>query len=139
MLNAIGKFLDKPDLGFLIMRVVAGAIFVAAGINKFLGGEGALEQTGSAMALFGLGFAPIFWGVLAALVETVGGLLLIIGFLFRGAAFFLFMTMIVATAVMFDMKGLDLKSIGYPLVMLAVSAGLMFTGPGKIAAQKGGA
>lgn len=137
MLSAIAKFLDKPDLGFLIMRVVAGAIFVAAGINKFLGGSSALEQTGSAMAAIGIGFAPLFWGVVAALVETVGGILLIIGFLFRGAAFFLTGTMVVASIMMFQKFGFDIKSIGFPLLMLAVSAGLMFTGPGKIAAQKG--
>lgn len=139
MLSAIAKILDKPDLGFLIVRVVAGSLFVAAGINKFLGGSSTLEQTGSAMAIFGLGFAPIFWGVLAALTETVGGALLVIGFLFRGAAFFLMMTMVVATVFVFQKFGLDLQYLGFPLVMLAVSAGLMLTGPGKIAAQKGGA
>lgn len=137
MLNAIAKFLDKPDFGFLIMRVVTGAIFVGAGISKFLGGQSALEQAGSAMAMFGLSFAPVFWGVLAALVETVGGALLVIGFLFRGAAFFLAATMVVATALKVNLDGLDLISVGYPLVMLAISAGLMFTGPGRIAADKG--
>lgn len=138
MLNSLAKFCDKPDFGFLVIRVVVGVLFVAAGIGKFLGGSSTLTGVGEAMGVFGINFAPLLWGVLAALTETVGGFLLIIGFLFRGAAFFLFCTMIVATALKIDGGGDFVRDIGFPLVMAAISVGLMFTGPGKFAAQKGG-
>lgn len=137
MINSLSKFFDKPDFGFLVIRVVAGALFIAAGIAKFNGGEAALSQTGKAMAVFGITFTPYLWGLLAALVETVGGLLLIIGFLFRGAAFFLFGTMVVATAT--HMGDHFVMKMGYPLIMAAVCACLLFAGPGKLAIQKGGA
>ncbi|WOO42383.1 DoxX family protein [Rubellicoccus peritrichatus] len=138
MLSTVSKFLDKPDFGFLIIRVIVGVIFVAAGIGKFLGGSETLEGVGQAMSIVGISFAPLFWGFLAALVETVGGLLLIVGFLFRGSAFFLLGTMIVATAVKVSTGDDFVKDIGYPLAMAAVTAGLLFTGPGKIAIQKSG-
>lgn len=138
MLSAVSKFLDKPDLGFLIIRVVVGVIFVAAGIGKFLGGSEVLQNVGQAMGIIGISFAPVFWGFMAALVETVGGLLIIIGFLFRGSAFFLLGTMIVATAVKISSGADFVQEVGYPLVMAAITAGLLFTGPGKIAVQKGG-
>lgn len=138
MFSAIEKFLDKPDLGFIIVRVVVGVIFVAAGIGKFLGGSSTLTGVGESMGLIGIDFAPLIWGVLAALVETVGGFLLVIGFLFRGAAFFLFLTMLLATFLKIDGGAEFVSGIGYPLAMAAITCCLMFTGPGKIAVQKGG-
>jgi putative oxidoreductase len=49
------------------------------------------------MGNLGLGFAPEFWGLMAALGEALGGLLLVLGLLFRPAVLALAFVMFVAT------------------------------------------
>jgi putative oxidoreductase len=56
------------------------------------------EGTGRAMAALGITFAPAFWGFMAAITETVGGLFLLIGLLVRPTSAVLIFVLFVAAA-----------------------------------------
>ncbi|GHC10833.1 DoxX family protein [Cerasicoccus arenae] len=135
-MSKFAKYVNHPDVGLLIIRVVAGLIFVAAGIPKFAGGADMLKQVGAAMSTFGITFAPLLWGILAATAELLGGILLIIGLGTRTAAFFLLSTMIVAAAVLLNGGGEIVKDAGFPITLGAISLALIFTGPGKYAVKR---
>ena len=85
------------------------------------------------MGMFGLGFAPIFWGFLAAVAESVGAFLVAIGFLTRPAALFVLLNMLVAGAThILGGDGLvGQKSAEMALLYAAVFLGIIFVGPGE--------
>ena len=88
------------------------------------------EKVGGAMGNLGLDFAPTFWGCMAAFAEFGGGLLLILGFLFRPACILLFITMVVALTqhlVQADAFGQYNNSLKSAVVF----ASLFFMGPGR--------
>lgn len=94
----MSPFDRQRDLGLLLLRVGIGAMFMAHGWPKMIGGPAKWESIGSATQVFGLAFAPLFWGFMAALAELGGGLLLALGIAFRPACALLLCTMVVASA-----------------------------------------
>lgn len=86
------------DAGLLVLRVGLGGAMIAHGWPKLTGGPALWAKLGAAMEVFGIHFAPVFWGASAAIAETVGGLLLAIGLGTRPAAAALAFTMLVAAA-----------------------------------------
>ena len=136
IVESIKHFYRQRDLGLLLLRVSVGVIMIIHGVPKFLGGTTTLEEVGSAMAYLGVNYVPVFWGFMAAFSEVLGGLLLIVGFLFRPACFFLGFTMVVATLLNFSV-GSDFGSItAHPLTMTFLFFSLMFIGPGRFSVQK---
>ena len=87
---------DLRDPGLLVLRAGLGAMMMYHGLPKLAGGPAKWAKLGAAMQSLGVDFAPQFWGLSAALAETFGGALLIVGLLTRPAALFLLTTMIVA-------------------------------------------
>lgn len=133
--------LHHPNLGLLVIRLVVGGILAYAGFGKFMGGTQTLHAVGQAINSLGLdvgsqNVSTLFFGALAAGSELAGGVLLILGLFFRTSAFFLFMTMLVATLSVYSSSGGNFGQYGYPLVMASVVLGLLFTGPGRISLQK---
>ncbi|OIO60679.1 MAG: DoxX family protein [Verrucomicrobia bacterium CG_4_10_14_3_um_filter_43_23] len=130
------KLFNKPDFGLLLMRVVIGIVMVSHGVPKFLSGKSALENVGGAMALLGVTTYPLFWGFMAAFAETIGGVLLVIGFYFRFVSFLLaFVTGL--GAYMLYTKGMDYQSmVSHPLSLCVVFLGLLFVGAGKYSIDK---
>ena len=119
------------DGGLLIIRIIVGISFLLAhGIGKLTGGPERWERTGNAMANIGIEFFPFFWGFMAAFAETFGGVLLILGLVFRPAAFLLLCTMIVA-ASRHIINGDSLSRIFHPIELGAVVLALMIIGAGK--------
>ncbi|MGC9450502.1 MAG: DoxX family protein [Oceanipulchritudo sp.] len=140
-IQSIKSAFRHPDLGLVILRAALGVIFIIAGYNKFMGGEATLHAVGLNINYIGMDIEPnsissLFFGSLAAGVEVAGGLGLLAGLLFRTSAFFLFLTMVVATLMKMDTATNGINDFGYPLVMALVSLGLLFIGPGKICVQK---
>lgn len=131
MASAFARTLHRPQIGLLLLRLVVGGLMIAYGIPKFLGGADKLRQVGGAMSQLGITFAPEFWGFMAAFTEVVGGLLIIVGFLFRPAAAFLLFTMLVAFLLLVGTG--DLARYGYPLTMGTVCLFFLLSGPGRIA------
>jgi putative oxidoreductase len=146
LVSYIEQKLNRPDLGLLILRVVFGLLITTFGVAKLFGGGAMLAEVGGALAKFGITFAPMFWGLLSALTETLGGLCILLGIFFRPAAALLFFNMIVAITSMWG-DGPDYSSFGafmgyvqkivLPVAFCAIFLALLLTGPGKYAVHKG--
>jgi putative oxidoreductase len=116
----MSSFDRQRDLGLLVLRVGIGAMFMAHGWPKMVGGPAMWETLGGAVAVFGIGFAPVFWGFMAAFAELGGGLLLALGMAFRPACALLLCTMIVASA-----RHLT-QGDGFGKASHAIEAGILF-------------
>ena len=125
------KFLDKyRDQGLLFLRVGLGIMFVMHGLPKMLGGPDQWAGLGMAMGNLGVGFAPAFWGFMAAFAELIGGVCLILGFMMRPACGLLFITMLVA-AVFHIKKGDGIMGASHAIELGIVFLSLIVIGPGK--------
>jgi putative oxidoreductase len=131
-MSFLGRF---RDFGLLLMRTGLGLAFVVHGSGKMFGGPDGWTQLGGSMAAFGITFAPMAWGFLASFAEFAGGILLILGFLFRPAAILLLATMTVATFTLYT-GGHDYNSYSHPLKMAVVFLGALFVGPGRLSIDK---
>lgn len=135
------EFFNKPDFGLLIMRIGLGSLMIHHGVLKFMSGPGTLEGVGKSLSVFGLTLFPLFMGVIAALIEALGGFLFMLGYKFRLVSFFLFCVMFIAASWTYDMNSnLGFAVIGkmaQPIELGVVFLGLLFIGPGKYSADKG--
>ena len=86
----------STDYGILIIRVGIGILFMVFGWPKITGGPEMWKGIGASMANIHITFAPAFWGFMAALAEFVGGLCLVLGFVFRPALATMIFTMFIA-------------------------------------------
>lgn len=125
----------KPDTGLLIMRIGLGITFIIFGIKKLMSGAESLESLGGAMKIFGIAFFPLFFGILGALGEAIGGLLILIGYKYRFGALLLFFVMMVAFFARFEDMPSILKN-AWSLQLITVFLGLAFIGPGKYSLDK---
>lgn len=135
------KFLAKyRDAGLLIMRIGLGACFFLHGLLKLMGGREKLAGVGSAMDLLGLPGSSQFWGIVAAVTEAFGGILLMVGLAYRPICLLLMFTMMMATAHLYinaKMRTLaDFNTTSHPLKMALVFFGLAFIGPGRFSVDK---
>lgn len=126
------------NFGLLVLRIGIGIMFVLHGEGKMFGGTEKWLKLGGAMEGLGITFLPTFWGFMAAFAEFGGGILLVLGLLFRPACLLMVITMAVAAHV----HWIDAAEAGEALkgkIMggsHAIEAGvvflaLLFTGPGK--------
>ena len=117
------------DAGLLVLRLGFGLGFLYFhGWGKLVGGPERWAGTGDAVEHLGIGFGHTFFGFMAAVSESVGGVLLAIGFLFRPAALLIAATMSVAW-VMHVSTGSG--SPASPFKNLWVALGLALIGPGR--------
>lgn len=119
------------EAGLLLMRVGLGLMFLLVhGGPKLMGGPGMWEKVGQAAGNFGIEFAPTAFGLAAGLAEAIGGLLLILGFLFRPACLLLVIVMVTAATHHFSM-GQGWSGASHALEVGCAILGLMLVGPGK--------
>lgn len=111
---------------------------VLHGLPKFMGGKSALEGVGKALSVYGIEgvIPPVVAGFLAATAEVFGGTLIVLGMLFRPAAFIIAFTMLTATLLKSNFFKADFDDFAYPLAMLIVFTSLLFIGPGSYAFDK---
>ena len=131
------KFLGKHrDTGLLIMRIGLGIAFVIHGLPKLTKGPEAWKTVGAAMGNIGIHVYPEIWGFMAALTESLGGVLLILGLFYRPICLLLAFTMTVATLKHY--KGGDdfMNKTSRPLELAIVFLGLSFIGPGRFSVDK---
>lgn len=117
-------------VGWAILRVGIGFTIFLHGLPKILGGEEVWTMVGSNMAIFGITFAPAFWGLVAALTEAVGGILFALGLLFRPVAILLTGTMVVAMGTHLA-AGDQFMQYGHALDLLIIFAASILIGPGR--------
>lgn len=118
----------------LVVRVGVGVMFILFGWGKVAGGPEKWQQVGGAMGSLGVTFWPTFWGFCAAMAEFGGGLLLILGLLFRPASALMLFTMIVA-ATMLIRGGAPMTKWAHAADMAIVFAGLLLAGPGRLSVK----
>jgi putative oxidoreductase len=128
---------QHADFGLLIGRFGIGAIFIVSGWHKLSGGQAAWTHLGHAMTYLGIGFMPNVWGLLSALAEFLGGILLVLGFLFRPAAILILLNMFVAAVTTFRQHPHDFAVYSRPIEMLCILIILLFVGPGKFSIDRG--
>jgi putative oxidoreductase len=128
------------DIAALVLRVVAGLIFLPHGWSKVAGEGGAAMFAAGLADTYGI---PTFLGVLAAYVEVAGAVLLIVGLLTRVDALLLAITMAVAAFVvqlpdaLFEVPPNAIRAfavirgIELPLAMLAICLALVLLGGGR--------
>jgi putative oxidoreductase len=133
---ALFKNLDKyKNFGLLLIRVGLGILFIYHGLPKLLGGPTRWEKLGGAAGYVGLHFLPVFWGLLCAITETFGGVLVIVGLAFRPVCLLLVFNLFVAAVASYHTSG-NFGDATHALEDLVVFAGLFFIGPGSYSADK---
>ena len=77
ILRSLSKY---RDTGLLILRILIGLSFLAHGLPKLTAGPELWIKLGKSMEFLGVFSYPLFWGLVSALTESIGGFLLLIGF-----------------------------------------------------------
>lgn len=132
ILDSLGKY---RNTGLLILRIGFGILFIVHGFPKLAGGPNGWTALGGSMKVVGIDFLPVFWGFMAAISETFGGFLLIVGLFFRPACLLLVCTLLIATLVHFS-RGDGLKGASHAMEMTIVFFSLILIGPGKYSVDK---
>jgi putative oxidoreductase len=133
---AIWHTLNKyRDFGLLIIRVGLGAMFIYHGYPKLMGGPEKWAAVGSATKYVGITFAPVLWGLLAALIEAAGGMFIIFGLAFRPVCLLLAINMAIA-ALSHLGQGQGLSAASHAIEDGIVFLGLLVIGPGKYSVDR---
>ena len=126
---------NYKNFGLLIIRLALGIVLIYYGLPALTGGINAWRGLGSSMKYVGIHFWPVVWGLLAALTETFGGFLVVIGLAFRPACLLLVATLVIAALSHFG-KGGNFGDASQAIGDASVFAGLLFVGPGKYSIDK---
>ena len=132
LFGTLGKY---KNTGLLLLRIGLGVMMMTHGLPKLNAGVERWEGVGSAMGNIGITFFPVFWGLMAALAETIGGFLFVIGLAFRPACLVMAFTMLIAS-INHIAGGDGLSGASHAIELGFVFFGLMFVGPGKYSVDK---
>ena len=137
ILRSLSKY---RDTGLLLLRILIGLSFLAHGLPKLMEGPDLWIKLGKSMQFVGVTAYPIFWGLMSALSESVGGFLLLIGFCFRPACLFLVINMAVATIMHFHTTPGDFMEkwfvASHAIELGSVFLSLLLIGPGKFSVDQ---
>ncbi len=132
LFSKLGKY---NDTGLLLLRIGVGAMMIVHGLPKLTGGIDKWETLGSNMSLIHVNAYPAFWGFMAGFAEGIGGLMFIIGFLFRPACFLMLFTMFMAAFK--HLHGGDSLSVAsHSIELFFVFLAMFIIGPGKYSVDK---
>ncbi len=120
----------RPGFGLMLVRIAAGAVFLAHGISKLQNMEGTI-------AFFGMLGLASFWAYIVAVLETVGGIALVLG-LFTGVMGMLLAVEMLIAIFLVKLKVGFIVPGGYEIdvMLFAAALGVAFSGPGKMALGK---
>lgn len=114
------------------MRLALGTVFMAHGWDKLTGPLGTPE--GFNIEAWGWPY-PVFWAWGVALVETFGGLMVIVGLFTRVAAILIALVMLFAILkVRLSLGFIDGFEFEFSLLMLAIA--LALAGPGRLSVDR---
>lgn len=132
LFSKLGKY---SNTALLLMRIGIGTMMILHGYPKLLAGKELWTKLGSNMTHIGITAYPEIWGFLASVSETIGGLLILIGFFFRPAAFFILFTMFIASMSHIYKDG-NIKGAYEAIELASVFIGFFIMGPGKYSIDK---
>jgi putative oxidoreductase len=130
--DTLGKY---RNTGLLVLRIGVGAMMMVHGLPKIMGGPDKWTALGGSMNVIGINFLPLFWGLMAALAEGMGGFLIILGLFFRPVNMMLAFTMLIAALVHFA-KGDGWGGASHAIELGFVFLSLIFIGPGRYSVDK---
>ncbi|MEW6616920.1 MAG: DoxX family protein [Patescibacteria group bacterium] len=114
------------DWALFLLRVVLGIIFIYHGFPKLKNLKATIDS------FVGMGFKPgILWALLVGIIEFIGGILLIFGFLTQIVAFLFVLEFIVIIVKVKKLK--NFSSFEFDLLILVSSLVLMTVGGGRFA------
>jgi len=122
------------DWACLVLRVGLGVMFMAHGSQKAFGLFNGPGISGFSKMLSSLGFTPaVFWACLAAYVELICGLCLVLGLFTRVSATLLLILIVVAAFKVHLSKGFFLADGGfeYTFIIACICIALIIQGAGK--------
>jgi len=128
----------RTDLALLLVRLMAGAVFVFHGAQKLFGLFGGYGISGTAGWMESIGLPlPTVSAVLAGGTEFVGGIALITGLFARTLSVPLAFTMLVGAFTAHS--GFDATQGGmeYPLTLAVLAVAIALAGPGRFALAGG--
>lgn len=133
-----------PSWSHLVVRVALGIVFFAHGAQKVLGWFGGGGLRGTITAFKGMG-VPAPAAALAAFVEFLGGIALILGVLARPAAVGIIVVMLVAIAKVHARHGFFINFQGTPgkghgfefnFVLIAMALSILIGGAGVLSVDR---
>ena len=121
------------DTGLFILRLVVGLLMAGHGAQKLFGMFGGHGLKGTSGWLGSVGLRPSgLWALLAGLSEFGGGVLVALGLLTPLGAVGVAASMLMAISIAHRGKlWVSEGGMEYNLVLIAVAAALVFTGPGR--------
>lgn len=129
---------ETADAGLLLLRIVFGGLLTAVGLQKLFGWFGGPGLTDTGAMFEQIGYHPgVFFAAVAGLLETIGGLLLLLGLFTPLACAIVVGVMINAASATWSggLFGQD----GYQMALLygTVGAVIACTGAGALALDHG--
>ena len=121
----------KMNFGLLVMRLGLAAVLLIHSLPKLIGSTPKWQSVGTTLSFINVGVPEAILGFTMLLLEALGAVSLVFGYLFRIACTILF--------IIFGLYFFNYISIGYQTLMLwsiglsVVFLGLIYTGPGKYA------
>jgi len=121
--------------GPFFLRVAVGVVFIMHGAQKLFGAFGGPGLKGFSGMMTHLGLRPAMaWATAVALIEFVGGIFLVLGFMTRLSA--LLIGVVMAVAVLFVHLQDGFFGFEFPLVLFAACLCLLLTGGGRAAMRE---
>lgn len=114
--------MNKHQVGTLLLRLVVGITFFIHGLSKFQGG---IENTLGFFSSMGI---PGFMAYVVAIIELVGGLMMILGFKTKIVSWLFVAILAVAIVTVKLSAGFmgDGKTTGFEFELLLMAASLFF-------------
>jgi putative oxidoreductase len=124
--------------GVLILRIGVGGLIAYHGFPLWGEGTDTWERIGSSVSLIGITYFHLIFGIASVVIQSVGGLFLILGIFTRGIA--LLLSVIVGFALanlIIHSPEIDNVMVVYTQVNLALLS-LVFIGPGRLSFDRRG-
>jgi len=121
----------KINFGLLVMRVGLAVILLIHSMPGLIGGSAYWKKIGTGLSFINIGLPPEAIGFVIMLLESLGALSLLFGYLFRPFS--------IVLAILYCLYFFNYYNIGYRTLMLyslslaSVFFGFVNTGPGRYA------
>ncbi|MDP3770785.1 MAG: DoxX family protein [bacterium] len=138
-MSLLQPLLVYSDWGLVVLRVVAGVIFIVHGTPKLFGPQPGVKGFTAWLRSMNIPLAGLF-GIVVPLLEFFGGIALILGFLTQAFALLLAVNMLVATLLKMTKMSKKFSGDGgweFDLVLIAVMLALALGGSGILSLDGG--